>query len=296
MAQSDVDTKIQTDTQEKKDSKAHSVADYLQAPRRKRRSYVITALGDRTLEFQAGIDAYIKAQFKNTSIAHMRSVEDLARGFKRQILLLIFDDEFMPLEESLQLALKFKQLSKEASPPILFLTRNPEALIEGYRRVLSGYQEGDDYIHYTKFGLAHITSRIRAGLMFQYRRRSRRYRVNIDLKYYLLSDDQFHSGKIIDLSVHGGLIEASDGHVFRPGEQLKIHLPIHSGVSGHERGEFLHISARVRRVAISGVQAGISFEYLTDAQSLAITELVMDISRRQLTKRATISRAQTGRR
>jgi hypothetical protein len=296
VAQSEVDTKTETEAQDKKDSKAHSVADYLQAPRRKRRSYVITALGGRTHEYRAGIEAFIKGQFKNTSVAHMHDTEDLIRAFKRQVLLLIFDDEFVGLEESLQLALKFKQWSKESSPPILFLTRNPESLIEGYRRVLAGFQEGDDYIQYSKFGLAHITSRIRAGLMFQYRRRSRRYRVSVDLKYYLLSDNQFHNGKVIDLSVHGGLIEASDGHVFRPGEQLKLHLPLLSGPGGSDRGEFLHLSARVRRVVISGSQAGISFEYLTELQSLAITDLITDISRRQLIKRAAVSKAQTGRR
>jgi hypothetical protein len=102
VAQSEVDTKIDTEIQEKKDSKAQSVADYLQAPRRKRRSYVITALGGRTLEFQPGIDGFVKSQFKNSSIAHMRSVDDLMRSFKRQVLLLIFDDEFVGLEESLQ--------------------------------------------------------------------------------------------------------------------------------------------------------------------------------------------------
>jgi hypothetical protein len=292
VAQSEVDTKIETEAQEKKDSRAQSVADYLQAPRRKRRSYVITALGARTLEFRAGIDAFIKTQYKNTSVANSRDVEDLLRSFKRKVLLLILDDEFVGIEESLQLALKFKKISKEASPPILFLTRNPELLIEGYRRVLAGFHEGDDYIHYPKFGLAHITSRIRAGLLFQYRRRSRRYRVSLDLQYYLLTDDQYHTGKIIDLSVHGGLIEAADGHVFRPGEQLKLHLPIFAGNGGHDKGEFLHLSARVRRVVISGTQAGISFEHMTEHQSLALTELVTDISRRQLAKRAAVARVQ----
>jgi hypothetical protein len=120
--------------------------------------------------------------------------------------------------------------------------------------------------------------------------------VSLDLKYYLLTDDQIHAARLIDLSVHGGLLEASDGHVFRPGEQLKLHLPIGATVSGSERGEFLHVSARVRRVVISGIQAGISFEYLTDQQSLAITELVTDLARKQLMKKAGPARGQAGRR
>lgn len=296
MAQSETDPKVALDSHDgKKDAKANSVADYLQAPRRKRGNYVITALGERTVEFQGGIDAFVKAQFKNASLLHVKSTEELVKAFRRRILLVVVDDEFMDLPACLRLVAKFKSRGNAGAAPCLFLTRNPESLIQTYGQYLQAFQEGDDYINYAKFGLPYITSRIKAGLLFQYRRRSRRYKIDVPLQYILLSDDQKHAGRMIDLSVHGGLLEATDGYIFRVGEQLKLHMPLASG-SLEKRGEFLHVSAKVRRVMISGSKAGISFEYLSEPQSLAITAFITELSRRQLTKRVGVPRVQAGHR
>ena len=195
----------------------------------------------------------------------------------------------------LNLIAKFKTQNANQSIPFLFLTKSPDRLIEGYGRILQPFQEGDDYINYTKFGIPHITSRIRAGLLTQYKRRSRRYKIDIGLKYFLLADDQMHPGRVVDLSVHGGLIEALDQHVFRMGEQLTLHLPVQSR-QAVDQNEFLHISCRVRRVLISGNVAGVSFEHLSEAQCLAITIFITELSRSQIMKRAPALKVQAGRR
>ena len=296
MAQSEKKTEVQTEELEsKKDGKSHSVADYLQAPRRKRRSYIVTALGAKTSEYQGSIESYIRGQFQNASVMHLKTVEDLLRAFKRQLLLAVIDDEFADRDVLLNLIARFKTQNANQSIPFLFLTKTPDRLIEGYGRILQPFQEGDDYINYTKFGISHITSRIRAGLLTQYKRRSRRYKIDINLKYFLLADDQMHSGRIVDLSVHGGLIESRDDHVFRMGEQLTLHLPVQSRQVG-DQSEFLHIPCRVRRVLISGNVAGVSFEHLSEAQCFAITVFITELSRAQIMKRVPAPKAQAGRR
>jgi c-di-GMP-binding flagellar brake protein YcgR len=104
------------------------------------------------------------------------------------------------------------------------------------------------------------------------------------LQYYLLVDDQMHPGRLLDLSVHGGLLRAEDGRVFRAGDQLKLYLPIARYLAVDD-GDFLRLSAVVRRVLIGGTHAGVSFEHMSDAQTHRLTTFVIEMVNQQVGRR-----------
>lgn len=285
---------VEQSAEAKQKEKADKVADYLQAPRRKRKSYVLLALGRGTQDMSTGIEAFVRGAFKGVAIAQPRTIEELRKNFARQIVLMVFDDEFVDLPAGLELIKELKTRRGASSAPVLFLTRQPEKLVEGYNQVLSAYQESDDYLLYPKAEMAHIYSKIKTGLTSSYKRRSRRYKIDMELQYFLLADDKMHKGRLVDLSIHGGLIRAEDERIFRVGEQLKLHIPI-ADVMAPTAGDFLKISGKVRRVFIGGTQAGISFEHVSDSQLLRLTQYLTDLVDEQLARKSLATRTRSGR-
>ncbi len=278
--------------------KGRGVVDYLQAPRKKRRSYVLVACGRNIpQDLQSQIDHFLKSQFKNYAISYPKSPEDLIKQFARQVKLLVYDDEFIESEEgnaALALIEELKKKKGNAPVPVLFLTRSPERLIDGYGKVLLPYQEADDFVDYERMGAAHVFSKIRASLGSTNRRRSRRYKVDLELAYFLLNKDAFFPGHLVDLSIHGGLIKSDDQRTFHVGEQIKLHIPVAEFLAPTE-GDFLKLSAKVRRVFIGGSQAGISFEFVTDKQLLMLTRFLTEMVNLQNARRLQAMRAKAAR-
>lgn len=274
------DKKTATVTEDKKDNKGR-VADYLQAPRKKRKSYVVAALGPGTSHLYSGIEAFLRSQFKNASIAQPRSIEELVKNFSRQVILLVLDDEFTDLEANLQIVAELKRKKSNQVIPTLFLTRQPQRLVANYHKILRSFQESDDYIDWSRSEITHIFSKIRNGLNQQFARKSRRFKVDIPIRFQLISDDQTHFGRLVDLSIHGTLLKANDNMILRNGEQLKMYIPTMGLIPGYT-DEFLRISGKVRRVFISGIYSGISFEYLSEHTQLLVTTFVTNIVMKQL--------------
>jgi hypothetical protein len=129
-----------------------------------------------------------------------------------------------------------------------------------------------------------VLGRVKIGIEHQNRRKSRRYTVNIDLGFFHLTHNRVFQGKFIDMSIHGALIKSAELDRFHIGDQLKINLPI-SKFLGVENGEFMNVSAKVRRVFISGNTAGISFEYLSERQQYLILQYVTSMVNYQLSYR-----------
>lgn len=279
-----------------KESKGRNVAEYLQAPRKKRRSYVLVACGDHIpQDLQAGIDQFLKSQFKNYAISHPHTHEELLKQFGRQIVLLVYDDEFIEgREQALAVVQDLKKKKGTQPVPVLFLSRAPEELIKTYSKILLPYQEVDDYVDYSRSGAAHVYSKIKTSLSAVSRRRSRRYKVDLELAYFHLDDDQFYQGRLIDLSIHGAQLKSDDGRTFKPGTQVKLHIPIGEYLSPNE-GDYLKISAKVRRVFIGGSQAGISFEYVTEKQLLTLTRYLTEMVNMQNVRRIQAMRAKSQR-
>ena len=262
---------------EKKETK-NRVAELLQAPRKKRKSYIFLALGKGLpTDLASGLEQLIRTSFKQLGVTRARSLEDLKKGFSRQISLLVFDDEFLPLVDGLNLISEIKRRLNEDAVPVLFLTRDPGRLIEAYHEVLSPFHETDDYVEFVNLTNAEVLSRVRYAITSKNRRRSRRYKVDIPLKYSLLGDEKILNGRIFDLSVHGAYLRDEDGRIFQPGEQLRLRIPFGKAASLAD-GEYLKLSARVRRFFMVGSETGISFEYTTEEKSLALTKLITSLA------------------
>ncbi len=274
------DKKTATVTDDKKENKGR-VADYLQAPRKKRKSYVVAALGPGTTHLYSGIEAFLRSQFKNASIAQPKSIEELVKNFSRQVILLVLDDEFTDLEATLQIVAELKRKKSNQVIPTLFLTRQPQRLVTNYHKILSSFQESDDYIDWGRAEITHIFSKIRNGLNQQFARKSRRFKVDIPIRFQLISDDQTHYGRLIDLSIHGALLKTGNSLILRNSEQLKMYIPTMGLIPGYTE-EFLRISGKVRRVFITGIYCGVSFEYLSDNMQLLVTTFVTNIVMKQL--------------
>ena len=248
----------------------------------------------------------------------MTSPDDLVRNLKRLVVLLIYDDEFMPLMGGLEMIKNMKQQAGTMIP-VLFLTRRPRDLVSAYNQVLLPFHEVDDYIEYANMSIPHTINRVRNALISKNRRRSRRYQVDLAVEYFdekslfqpemqaledpglvLRYDPEHdrdveippqpveqpikgHSGRLVDLSVHGTLIQSTDGRIFRTGEQLKIKINL-----GHHKPrdtvEFLRLTAKVQRVLISGDVAACSFESVSSSQTSSLVKFITEIVNEQKIK------------
>lgn len=263
---------------EKDDKKAQNKLEaYLQGPRKKRKNFVIMALGDNfDRGLAVGIESYVKRSYPQLAISSAKNLEELTRQFGRNISLLIINDAFADREEIMDLILALKERRRDETIPVLFLTKDPEALIEAYHSKLLLYRESDEYFVYTGASLPQLLSRVKNGIDAKNRRKSRRYPVSLPLTYYHLTHDKLSEGRLIDLSLHGALVQANQDTIFKMGDQIKLSIPA-NGLVKMDSGDFIRISGRVRRVFISGNQVAISFEHVSERQLQMIGELLLSI-------------------
>jgi hypothetical protein len=279
-----------------KEKKKQGIDDYLQSPRKKRKNYVVLAYS-RFLspELASSIQSFLKTTFPNLTLAYPRTEQELVRNFTKQIKLLIIDDEFCSLEEGMNVIKLMKVKKYKNQIPVLFLTARPGELIKHYNETLLPFHELDEYIDYTRVSSTQVLSKIRNGLVSQNRRRSRRYQVDIPLKYSSLSHNKEMEGRLVDLSLHGAMLKSEGAKtVFNDQEQIKIRLPL-GKLNPAQFGDFLHLSAKVRRVQISGEMAGISFEYMSEKQLMILTYYLTNMVNTQVAHQARVSRAKMGR-
>lgn len=281
MANEDTKQEKKTSVQEldRKEGRGR-VADYLQGTRKKRRSYVITALTSSTAHLFQGIESFVKSQFKNTLVAQPQNMDELVKNFNRQVVLLILDDEFGKLEDCLRIVGELKRKKSPTVTPTLFLTRKPQLLVSEYHQMLLPFHESDDLIDWSRAEIRHIFAKIRNGLGKQFARKSRRYSVDIPVRYSVISQDTIHQGRLLDLSMHGALLRSEDGQIFRATEQIKIAIPT-LGLIPTYHEEFLRLSCRVRRVFVAGNQVGVSFEYLSDQVGLYLFTFLTNLVLKQ---------------
>lgn len=260
------------------------VADFLAAPRRKRRSYVVTALTQQSAsEFRTSIEHFVRVNFKGLAVAHCHNLEELKKAFGRQVVMVIYDDEFTDLQSGLHLIGNLKRKKSSVPSSVIFLTRQSANLISSYNQLLLPYHEADDYFELEKAESAILFSKIKSGLGQQSRRRSRRYQVDVAMNFYALSDDTSFPGRMTDLSVHGAMISSDSDRLFREGEQLKLSIPCGQYLNP-TKGDFLKLSARVRRVKIGGTNAGVSFEHVSEQQLLKLTKFLSALVNEQISK------------
>lgn len=301
--------------------KKTGVVDFLSGPRRKRKSFVVLACSPNiSSDLKSAVESMIRSAYKGMGLSIPNNVEEFVRNFSRQIALLIYDDEFAELSVSLEMIRTLKEQRHEDLPPVLFLTRQPSLLIDAYHKQLGVYHEMDDYIDYSRVSVAHILSRVRTALATKNRRRSRRYKVDLPIEYFdsetkfephrdnldelgvvlrhdpqsggdieinPITNSKIEKGKIgrlIDLSLHGGLLRAEDGGVFRIGDQFKIKIRL-AGQLPSLDSEFLKFSARIHRVQIGGDIAAFRFQNLSESQLNLLTRFLTDLVNKQSIRR-----------
>ena len=271
--------------EDKKDSR-NRVAELLQAPRRKRKSYVVLAMANGpSSDLSMAVQQYVRTNFKQLLIANPATIDELEKSLTKQVALLIFDDEFMPVPKAMELFFNVKTRVHDQGMPILFLTRDPSALIEAYHTKLSAFHEVDDYLNRSQVTVAEVLSQVRHALTFGSKRRSRRYKIELAVDYEVLGDPVKKRGRLIDMSIHGARLRDESGRIFKASEQLRLQIPGGKSLS-LSYGEYLKVACRVRRVFVVGSDAGVSFEFLTSEQRLALTQLVTSIANNQNVKRS----------
>lgn len=266
------------------DEKSSNITDFLQAPRKKRKNYVILALGENfDRDVQGTMEGYIKKSHSGLALSNPKSAQELTRQFGRNISLLVIDDQFEELDIVIEIVKKLKVKRREDGIPVLFLTRSPADLIRIYHDNLLAYHEGDEYLVWNTASPQKIIARIKDGIESKNKRRARRYPINHNVTFFHLDQNRIIPGRFVDLSLHGALLESEEGSLFKEGDQLRVNIPTAPYLS-LDNGDFLKLAARVRRVFISGNLAAISFEYLSEYQLHKLTTFLTGIVNRHLQK------------
>lgn len=121
---------------------------------------------------------------------------------------------------------------------------------------------------YRQFTHEQIVSRVGNLLKHQSPRRSRRFKADLELDFIALSEKIFQPGKISEISAHGAIVESPQKEkIFRVGEQLIVRIPI-SKFFQSAIGEYLKISARIRRVLMGGNKAAVAGNTLQNNSTL----------------------------
>lgn len=259
-----------------------NISAYLSAPRKKRKNFVVLALSSHVRsDIKRSIEDYLKTNYPTLAVGHPRNDVEFRRYGNRNVSLVILDDQFMSQENMTANVKAIKTKNTKEAVPILFFTQNVERLINFYNKEFSAFQEVDDYCDYLKLDITKILGRVNVGIDHKNRRKSRRYKISLPLRFYLLRENKEVKGHMIDMSVHGGVVRAVEGTQFRVGDQFKMTIPAR-GILGSDSGEFLKVSAIVRRVFINGTSAAFSFEYVSERQNYDLIHFLTNYVSRNL--------------
>jgi len=262
-----------------------TITDYLQAPRKNRKNYVIMALGPSFSRDLAGdLENFARKAFQNISVSMPNNTAELSRQFGRKISLLLISDEFDDLDKVIDLVKALKERRQSEKIPVLFLTRNARPLIEKYHENLLPYHETDDFLQYPGMARQRIYSAIKNGIENRNSRKTKRYRFTQNVTFFHLSRGEEMEAELLDINVHGALIKAPGSLLFKIGDQLMIKI-LASDYVGLENGDFIKLPCRIRRVFISGNMGAVSFENISEYKLRTLTKLVTAIVNHNLERK-----------
>lgn len=253
------------------------LSEFLRAAGKKRKNYGIIAVGKEIDDDSAKlVEKFLQEHFSgDLVVAKISSVPELERFITRQIRFVVIDDSFASVSTNIRIIKRLKRRHHEETIPVLFLTNKPQELVFEYNRHLLAYQETDHYLPTIGLTLARLSEALALVSNRQQVRRSKRFPINLPVKIRLL-DGRDLDGELENISLHGALLHSRD-HIFRLGEQMKVRIAIYEHLP-ISLGEFMWLSAKARRVLISGSQIGVSWEHLGEQQidtlSLFLTRLV----------------------
>lgn len=267
-----------------------SVTDFLVAPKKKRKNYVVLAFGDNfDSDLAKSVEAHIRSQHPQLAIAIPRNPTELGRLMSKLIsLLIIFDEFYENMDKTLDAVAFMKRKKSSDGLPTLFVTHDEGSLIKKYHEQLLPFHETDELVSLRNLHVPVLFMRIRSALRGPSKRRSRRFDFQLPVTYFDLNSGKVLNGTLEEISLHGGLLKSLDGNIFAVGDQVRLNVNV-AKVQRPNEGEFLRVSAKVRRLYISGSQAGVSFEFLNERQMLVLTQLLsLNMNRQMAIKRAMI--------
>jgi len=226
-------------------------------------------------EHEEKIRAMEKAIQKTLKDYILVRFEDPREGLKALILknieIVIIDSSlFNNTSISIDYALECKKRKK---CPILFVAKDPQKLIQEYREKLFMYEESDNYFS-EPLDIDEFTKKLQqvgssAG------RSAKRFAINIPLKLYRLNNNTQYSVTLTDLSLVGFGLILNHEDIFSQHEQIQIKIPLSIFKIFHAQyGEFLPLSAKLRRLSINGDNLGFSIEHITPMQIEVLCEIL----------------------
>jgi len=266
------------------DSTDGGVAEYLVAPKKKQKSYVIIAMAQNVSQDKRdAVARYIEGLGKGYVLVQPKTPDELARQISRQVHLMILDDTFAPRDRLLKLVKFMKEKKAADGLPVLFLTREPKEMTAAYRENLVAHQENDDYVDMKGQSPLDLVARIKQALEFRNRRRSRRFKIGMPVSFQVLGSEDWRKGTLVDISLHGAMLASKDSDIpFDLKSQVRLQIPV-DDIFPPEEGEIFRLSCRVRRLSITGVSAGMSFEHVTERQLTLLTVFVTALAGAQST-------------
>ena len=113
-------------------------------------------------------------------------------------------------------------------------------------------------------------------MSFDAKNPSKRYRVDIEVKYFNLTQMVHSEGTIIDINLHGGVLIDNKNFIFNKHHQLQFNLPL-TGCLDLSYGEFMRLTAKTRNVFMGGNKVGFSWEYLSENQHIILTKFLTNL-------------------
>ncbi len=255
----------------------NTIEDYLTGPRKKKRDYVILASNSsNTNDLKANISDFCRKFYPTHIFNHVNNTDELSKRFNKNISILIIEDTFDDIEIIMTLVKALKRRRKDQSIPTLFITESRIQLIDNYHKYLYLYHETDDYLVYNSQTNNELFTKVKTGIDHKFRRRSKRYQVSMEAEFYDLNSDETYEANLKELSIHGGIISAPKNKIFKMGDQIKVKLAL-KGDCDHRFGDFIKLTAKIKRVLIAGNEGAVQFEYMNDIQYEQINKLLTSL-------------------
>jgi hypothetical protein len=252
-----------------------SVKSLFSKDKKTKKTYIFMCLGaDFSAKLRSTIEGFLKAKFPEMPIIQLRQSADISKQALRNIGLIILDEGFGDFNESIRELESLKSKKVKDNVPTLFLTRDSRRVIDVYKQNMKVFQEVDDYIRYENLPVEVLYEKLTRAVRDKNRRKTKRFTLKLKVRFRVLNVPEVFQGVLKDISLHGGLLVADTFDQFHIGDQIHISLPI-GRYNNYETGEFVSLSAKVRRIMIDGQNVGISFEHVSDKQLAYLREYLL---------------------
>jgi len=226
----------------------------------------------------------------DTKITVCNSFEDVKKHYmlKKSVLLLVNYDIIEDRTKLFDFLIHLKELK---NIPFIFFATSPEELVLKYRENLFIYQEADDFVTFP-LTLPILKQKISKALSGRFRK-TKRFNLFDAVMYSLpMQAEEKFEGSIMDLSLEGFYLRTRK-EVFKSSDQIQLHIPLSKyGLFNIKYGEILKVAGQVKRVNISGNEAGCEIVHLEEAQKMVLINIINQISTKKTIKKKKLDAVQ----